>query len=125
MADDPLPPDAFPPVTPEDPGWIENPGETANPDGTTITTEPYKPATQEEKAEALDVEFATPIELGPDEPYPLDDPIDEGRAFEQLARMHSPMELVPSDEHQSAMEKNLAAGGSVELDEARELRTAL
>jgi hypothetical protein len=117
--------ETFPPVTPEDPGWIQNPGTTANPDGTTITTEAYQPATEEEKAAMLGVDFATPITEGPDEPYPLDDPIGEEEAFIKLTRIHSPMELVPSDEYQTAAEKNLAAGGSVDLDELRRLRNAL
>lgn len=115
----------WPPVTPDDPGWVQNPGDTANPDGTTVTNAPYKPATEEEKAEALGVEFATPVEIGPDDPYPLDAPITEEAAFEQLTRMQPPMNLVPSDEYQTAAEKNLAAGGSVDQEELKRLRNAL
>lgn len=125
MADEPIPPDAYPPVNPEDPGWIENPGETANPDGTTITNTPYKPATQEEKAERLEVDMAQDVNIAPDAPYPLGDPIDEEQALEVLMRCQPPMNLVPSDEYQSAAEKNLAAGGSVEQEELKRLRNAL
>ena len=116
----------FTPAWPHSAGWEEGDHPpTHNPDGVTMSSIDYVPKTQEEKAELMEVEFAQPIEGGPNDPYPIGDPIGEDQAFEQLSRMHSPMELVPSDEYQTAMERNLAAGGSVELDEARRLRNAL
>ena len=69
--------------------------------------------------------FATIVEVDIEEPYPEGDPLDEEEAFDQLARIRSPHDLVPSDEVRSAHEKNLAAGGSMELDEVRKLRTRL
>jgi len=39
--------------------------------------------------------------------------------------MHSPMELVPSDKRMRAQERNLKAGGSMELSQVRRYRKAL
>lgn len=98
---------------------------TANPDGITSSNYPYWPRTQEEKALGLGVEMATTTVVPETEPYPVGDPPNADSEFDMLTRAHSPMELVPSDEWQTTAEKNLAAGGSVELDEARALRTDL
>ena len=105
--------------------WIEGDHPTENPDGVTNSNVDYWPKSQEEKAAFLGVEMVETIDLDPNEPYPIGDPIGEDVAFAQLTRMHSPMELVPSDERERAAEKNLRAGGSMELDEVRRLRNAL
>ena len=98
---------------------------THNPDGVTTSNYEYWPRTQEEKAEALGMPFATIVDIDIEAPYPEGSPLDEVEAFDQLARIRSPHDLVPSDESKSAAEKNLAAGGSMELDDVRALRTSL
>jgi len=130
MADDVPPydmtdPNNQPAYRPPETEWIEGDHPTENPDGVTNSNVDYMPKAQEEKAEMLGVPMVETITLDPHEPYPVGDPIGEDQAFEQLTRMHSPMELVPSDERQRAAEKNLRAGGSMELDEVRRLRNAL
>jgi len=109
---------------PED-SWIEGDHPTDNPDGVTVSNTDYWPKTQEEKAARLDVPMAQDVDVSPDAPYPIGDPINEEQAFEQLTRMQPPMNLVPSDDYQTAAEKNLKAGGSVDQEELKRLRNAL
>jgi hypothetical protein len=123
------------------------PASTANPHGVANSPDEYhNPAqagdsygffTREQKIVVTGAAVSTPYDAEgegglpeenpavPWEPYPEGNPIDEARAFEMLTRCHPPMNLVPSDEYQSAAEKNLRAGGSMELDQVRELRTGL
>jgi hypothetical protein len=56
--------------------YTEGDHPTENPDGVTNSTDDYSPKTQEEKAALLDVEFATPVEVAPNEPYPTAAPPD-------------------------------------------------
>jgi hypothetical protein len=100
---------------------------THNPDGITTSNYDYWPRTQEEKAAAVNVPFATIVnqELAMDAPYPTGDPISENEAFEVLTRAHTPNELVPEDKRIETNVRGLAAGGAIEVDELRELRTGL
>jgi len=100
---------------------VEGDHPTANPDGVTNSIPDYYPKSQEEKAELLGVQFATPVELGPDEPYIEQGEMsgfgaqaDEEQRLAMLHRVHSPMELVAGDDRLSQQEANLKAGGSVE-----------
>ena len=97
--------------------WVEGDHPTENPDGVTNSNHDYWPKTQEEKAELLGVEMVDPIDLPLDEPYP------EGEAWESredlLKRIHSPMELVEAKEWAGQHERNLRAGGSVEMKDVK------
>jgi hypothetical protein len=103
-------PAAGPP--PED-VWIEGDHPTDNPDGVTVSNHDYWPKTQEEKAELLGVEMVDPIEVPLDEPYP------EGEQWQSredlLKSIHSPQELVEAKDFAEQHERNLRAGGSVEM----------
>jgi len=118
-------PNNQPAYRPPEVEFIEGDHPTENPDGVTNSNVDYTPKSQEEKADALGVEMVETIDLDPNEPYPIGDPIGEDEAFEQLTRMHSPMELVPSDKRIRAQERNLKAGGSMELSQVRRYRKAL
>jgi hypothetical protein len=97
--------------------WIEGDHPTENPDGVTNSNHDYSPKTQEEKAALLGVEMVEPIVLAPDAPYP------EGAQWESrealLKRIHSPMELVSASDWASQHERNLRAGGSVEMKDVK------
>ena len=97
--------------------WVEGDHPTENPDGVTNSNHDYWPKTQEEKAELLGVEMVDPIDLPLDEPYP------EGEQWESredlLKRIHSPMELVEAKDWAGQHERNLRAGGSVEMKDVK------
>ena len=97
--------------------WIEGDHPTDNPDGVTVSNHDYWPKTQEEKAELLGVEMVEPMELDPTAPWP------EGAQWESrellLKRIHSPMELVEAKDWVSQHERNLRAGGSVEMKDVK------
>lgn len=122
---DPNDPGNSPAYRPPEETWIEGDHPTENPDGVTNSNVDYSPKCQEEKAELLGVEMVDPVDTAPDEPYREGNAADETRAFEMLSRIHSPMELVPEKDRLAAQERNLRAGGSLELDEVRRLRNAL
>lgn len=105
MADNDRPP------SPDD--WVIGDHPTANPDGVTTSNVDYWPKSQEEKAELLGVQFATPIDTG-DAPYPTGDPADEEDRESMLHRVHAPQELVQGKDMAAQQEANLKAGGSVE-----------
>lgn len=95
--------------------WIEGDHPTDNPDGVTVSNHDYWPKTQEEKAELLGVEMVEPID--PDAPVP------EGHQWgsreQLLKRIHSPMELVGAKDWAGQHERNLRAGGSVEMKDVK------
>ena len=97
--------------------WIEGDHPTDNPDGVTNSNHDYWPKTQEEKAELLGVEMVEPMDLAPDAAWP------EGQQWESredmLKRVHSPMELVSADDWAGQHERNLRAGGSVEMKDVK------
>src|SRR3954468_7952610 len=68
----PIPPEMLPQPPEGDSVVILSEGNhpTANPDGVTNSSDDYTPRTQEEKAELLGVDFATPVDVAADEPYP-------------------------------------------------------
>lgn len=95
--------------------WIEGDHPTDNPDGVTNSNHDYTPKTQEEKATLLGVEMVEPID--PTVPLP------EGHPWESrsqlLKRIHSPMELVSAKDWAGQHERNLRAGGSVEMKDVK------
>jgi hypothetical protein len=106
-----------PPGGPPPDVWVEGDHPTDNPDGVTNSNHDYWPKTQEEKAELLGVEMVEPMDLGRDEKWP------EGRQWESreqlLKRVHSPMELVSAKDWAGQHERNLRAGGSVEMKDVK------
>ena len=97
--------------------WIEGDHPTANPDGVTNSNVDYMPKTQEEKAEMLGVPMVEPLDLDPTEAWPT------GQQWESredmLKRIHSPMELVEAKDWAGQHERNLRAGGSVEMKDVK------
>jgi hypothetical protein len=95
--------------------WVEGDHPTDNPDGVTNSNHDYWPKTQEEKAELLGVEMVEPIDP--------DAPVLEGHPWESreqlLKRIHSPMELVEAKDWAGQHERNLRAGGSVEMKDVK------
>lgn len=91
--------------------WIEGDHPTDNPDGVTNSNHDYTPKTQEEKAKLLGVQMAENANFE-DEEYPSGNTNEA--IINVLARVRSPQDRVQSDEWNTTIEKNLAAGGSVE-----------
>jgi hypothetical protein len=97
--------------------WIEGDHPTDNPDGVTNSNVDYYPKTQEEKAEMLGVEMVVPMNLGRDEAWPEGEPWESRE--DMLKRIHSPMELVEAKDWAGQHERNLRAGGSVEMKDVK------
>ena len=91
---------------------------THNPDGVTNSNHDYWPKTQEEKAERLLVEMVTIVNTDLDEPYPTGNPWQSREDL--LKSIHSPQELVQAEDFTEQHERNLRAGGSVEMKDVFE-----
>jgi hypothetical protein len=115
MPDEPAPPiprEQLAPAYVADTPLIEGDHPTANPDGVTVSNDDYYPKTQEEKARALGVEFATPSNVDPTAPYPTGNPRDDRQ--EVLDQSHTKQEQIEAKNQTDQHVANLAAGGLIE-----------